>query len=162
MIGTPAKPRVWQDWLPFLAIAFVCGVLLVRDTLRTPGGFELLGAFDLLVIVGIAWVPATLLLRIPIRGIRIPGYLITSGLALAWIVVHTPSHAVGPTAGAGTPQFMTATCTAGFALLTSRLASRMEPSGRPSPGWVRMAILVAAWAITGVLVALGLWALIQP
>lgn len=154
----PAKQNslLRSDTLPFLIVLAACLAVLVRDALGSGGFMEAITFFDSFLIIGIGWIPSALLLRLPWTRVRPAVYVAASLLALAWIVQHTPNRAIGPTAGAGTWQMVTAFCTAAFALLTARLAPHIgQRQGLVSPPWTRRAIWLSAWAVTGVLVGWG-------
>lgn len=132
-----------------MLISFLWVLLLWRD----PSPAKWVTLLDTFIILGIAWIPSFFVLRIPHERLRTAIYPLVSALAIAWIVVHTPSHAVAPSAASNTATVTVAACCVGFAVLNgmlieSRKKTADEPAGRSfTTNQARLASLVSVSAL---------------
>ena len=105
-----------------LVSAMLIGLHWILLLWRDPSWAKWVTFFDAFVILGIAWIPSFLVLRISREWLRTALYPLVSALALAWIVVHTPAHAVTSSAASNTAAVTVAACCAGFAVLNVMLS----------------------------------------
>jgi hypothetical protein len=126
-------------------------LLLARDTRAHPTGFLWLTCLDAFIIIGIAWIPCYILLRLPLARLRLPVHTLGSVAAVWWIFDHTPTHAISPAAGPDTAALTVAFCVMAFAVLN--WAMILRPAATRSIGlrageiaWLRVvtAIVMAA------------------
>lgn len=147
-LTTIASVLVFLDWL----------ILIVRDWHLTTLADVLVASMDAFIIVlGIAWIPCFLLLRIRLPVLRAASYIVGCVIALVWIAWHIPTHAVAPRVRADTAAMSVAVPLIGFAFLNLVLiVLRARKPGRPDAGdasQVRLAWGTAAAACVSAIAA---------
>ncbi len=144
------RPRlVGSIFLATIAVAFAdWGHLLLRDNRHDPSDAAWVTLFDSFLIIGIAWIPAVLLLRLP--RFRVIAHIVGSALAVWWIFDHTPTHAITGGAGPHTSAVTVAFCVVSFAFLNWLVVLRPAASQRFA---LSQAQVRPIWIATGLVVA---------
>jgi len=148
-------PGAWRlarglTGLSFAITAVVFVLLLVRDWRPGMAAETAFTFLDMVIILGIAWIPCFLVLKIPRIG-RL-AYLPACVAALVWTVLHTPSH-IGPRSGMrDTMAMQLAVLAAGFALCNSLVTGRPQTQeARLATAGCSLALLLcaacAAWGL---------------
>lgn len=136
-------------------------LLLIRDSQADANGVVWIEFIDALIILGIAWIPCYFLLRLPLPKWRVPAHAAGSLLAVAWILQHTPEHALPPSAGPGTEPVTVAFCVISFAFLNWVLVLR--PPAVRAIG-LRAGEISLLWLVPGTVMAIACaslgWALV--
>ena len=135
-------------------------LLLARDGRTDPTGLVWVTFFDSFIIIGIAWIPCYLLLRLPLPKFRVPAHVLGSLAAVVWILDHTPGHAITPPVRPDTAAITVDFCVIAFAALNWAFILRPGAAGTiklPATGiaWVSRATAVViavacaslAWAL---------------
>ena len=138
-------------------------LLLVRESRMDASGAAWVTFLDAFIIIGIAWIPCYLLLRLVSPRLRVPAHALASLVAVWWILDHTPSHAIGPMAGPDTSPITVAFCVIAFAALNWAMALR--PLAATIIG-LRPMETARLWIVTGAIMVVACaslaWALVNP